>query len=159
MARPRRIELELGKDFTPLAIGGSGKFDLPLVFVGYGITAKDEDYDDYAGVDVEGKAVVILRHEPQQANPHSVFDGTRNSRHAPFSRKVSNAYEHGAAAVIFVNDDFGVQKNFAAAAKRWQTAVDELAEANAKFKETEADDSKKLTADDWKKHMARGSRT
>jgi hypothetical protein len=94
---PRRVELKLGEDYTPLAIGGSGKFNLPLVFVGYGITAKDADYDDYANVDVKDKAVVILRHEPQQANPHSVFEGTRNSQYAPFRRKVSNAYEHGAA--------------------------------------------------------------
>ena len=78
-ARPPRaasrrsgIELKLGEHFNPLAIGGSGKFDLPLVFVGYGITGKDENYDDYAGIDVKDKAVVILRHEPQQSNPHSV---------------------------------------------------------------------------------------
>ena len=102
--------MKLGEQFNPLAIGGSGKFDLPLVFVGYGITAKDDNYDDYAGIDVKDKAVIILRHEPQQANPHSVFDGTKTSPHAPFRRKVSNAYEHGAAAVIFCNDEFDVDE-------------------------------------------------
>jgi hypothetical protein len=131
---PRRIELEPGKDFNPLAIGGSGKFELPLVFIGYGITAKDDDYDDYAGLDAKGKAVVILRHEPQQDNPHSAFEGTRNSRYAAFSRKVSNAYEHGAAAVIIVNDAFDVEKNLEAARKRHQTAVDDLAKLQARFK-------------------------
>ena len=75
---PHKVDLKLGEQFNPLAIGGSEKFDLPLVFVGYGITAKDEKYDDYAGVDVKGKAVIILRHEPQQANPHSAFDGTKH---------------------------------------------------------------------------------
>src|SRR6476620_8665177 len=35
------IELKLGDSFTPLAIGASSKFDLPLVFAGFGITAKD----------------------------------------------------------------------------------------------------------------------
>ncbi len=135
---PRRIEMKLGEDFTPLAIGGSGKFDLPLVFVGYGITAKDADYDDYAKVDVKDKAVVILRHEPQQANPHSVFDGTRNSQHAPFRRKVSNAYEHGAAAVIFCNDAYDINDKLASVRKRWQAAVDELADVNDKFKKKQS---------------------
>jgi hypothetical protein len=44
----RTIPLVLGTDFTPLAAGGSGRFDLPLVFAGYGITAPTEHYDDYA---------------------------------------------------------------------------------------------------------------
>jgi hypothetical protein len=152
---PRRVELKLGEDYTPLAIGGSGKFNLPLVFVGYGITAKDADYDDYANVDVKDKAVVILRHEPQQANPHSVFDGTRNSQYAPFRRKVSNAYEHGAAAVIFCNDSYDIENNLKAVRKRWQTAVDELADANAKFKKKPSPTAAETTAHEAQiRHLA-----
>lgn len=147
---PRRIELKLGEDYNPLAIGGSGKVDLPLVFVGYGITGKDENYDDYDGVDVKGKAVVILRHEPQQENPHSLFEGTSNSRHAPFRRKVSNAYEHGAAAVVFVNDEFDVRKNIDALRARWQAAVDDMSAENTKFKAIE-----KASPEDWKQHEER----
>ncbi len=112
---PAQVELKLGEEFNPLAIGGSGKLDLPLVFVGYGITGTQEEYDDYAGIDVEGKAVIILRHEPEQANPHSVFNGTRHSDHAPFARKLSNAFEHGAAAVIFCTDGFEIEKTIAQA--------------------------------------------
>ena len=69
-AEPKEFEPALNKNFTPLAMGGSGKVSAPLVFVGYGITAKDlkKDfvYDDYAGIDVKGKVVVIIRKEPQQ---------------------------------------------------------------------------------------------
>ena len=133
----KATELKLDEGFTPLALGGAGKLDLPMVFVGYGITAKDEDYDDYAGIDVKGKAVVILRHEPQQDNPHSKFNGDKHSPYAPFTRKVSNAYEHGAAAVLFVSDDFDIKKNVAQFESRWQAAIDELAEAQAKFKQIE----------------------
>ncbi len=129
-----RFELSLETDFTPLAIGGSGTFDLPLVFVGYGITANKEEYDDYAGVDVKGKAVLVLRHEPQQGNPHSVFEGTEPSRHAAFARKASNAYEHGAAAVIFCSDEHDLRKSAANWEKRWRAAVDELAQQQAKLK-------------------------
>ena len=96
--------LSLAKNFTPLAIGGSAKISAPFVFVGYGITAPKLKYDDYAGLDVKGKVVIILRKEPQQNNPHSLFDGTNPSRHALFVTKVSNAFQHGAAAVIMIND-------------------------------------------------------
>ncbi|HEX7377842.1 MAG TPA: M20/M25/M40 family metallo-hydrolase [Pirellulales bacterium] len=130
-------ELKLGEDFNPLAIGGSGKFDLPLVFAGYGISAKDEKYDDYAAIDVEGKAVLLLRHEPQQNNPHSAFNGTDNSMHAYYTRKVSNAYQHGAAAVVLCNDAFDLQKNVERRVKRWQAGIDELTAGQAKFKEIE----------------------
>ena len=130
-------ELKLSDEFNPLAIGGSGKFDLPLVFAGYGITAKDEKYDDYEGIDVEGKAVLLLRHEPEQNNPHSAFNGTDYSMHAFFTRKVSNAYQHGAAAVVFCNDEFDLRKNIERRAKRWQAAIDELTASQAKFKEIE----------------------
>jgi len=136
-SQPRLLELKLGEQFTPLAVGGSGKLELPLVFVGYGITAKDENYDDYAGVNVEGKAVVVLRHEPQQDNPHSAFNATDHSQYAPFSRKISNAFEHGAAAVLFVTDDFDIRKTVLDHERRWQAEVDRLAEENIKFKAIE----------------------
>ncbi|HQU45372.1 MAG TPA: M20/M25/M40 family metallo-hydrolase [Pirellulales bacterium] len=129
------IELKPAADFNPLAIGGSGQFNLPLVFAGYGITAKDEKYDDYAGINVEGKAVLLLRHEPEQNNPHSAFNGTDHSVYAPFTRKVSNAYQHGAAAVVFGNDEFDLKKNVERRMKRWQAAVDELTASQAKFEE------------------------
>lgn len=133
--RPAELTLELGRDFNPLTLGASAAFDLPVVLVGYGITAPDEKYDDYSGVDVKGKAVIVLRHEPQQANPHSVFNGREHSPHAPFVRKVANAYEHGAAAVIFCADQFDIDKTVAQWEQRWQTALDDLSEANHKFKE------------------------
>ena len=41
------LPLKLGETFTPLAVGGSGAFDFPLVFAGYGITAPKQEYDDY----------------------------------------------------------------------------------------------------------------
>jgi hypothetical protein len=133
--QPLSIVLKPGQDFNPMSLSGSASFDLPLAFVGYGITGKAEKYDDYAGVDVKGKAVVVLRHEPQQADPKSVFHGDKHSEHAPFSRKVSNAYQHGAAAVIFCSDRFDLEKDSAAARKAWYQALDRLAAEHAKFKE------------------------
>ena len=134
---PERIELKLDADFSPMSMSGSGVFDLPLVFVGYGITTQDGKYDDYAGVDVTGKAVVVLRHEPQQADPSSPFDGTKISEYAPFQRKIANASEHSAAGVVFVTDDFDTKRSVDRSRKRWMAALDSVAEQYAEFKEIE----------------------
>ncbi|MCC6511465.1 MAG: M20/M25/M40 family metallo-hydrolase [Pirellulaceae bacterium] len=96
--------LKLGTDFTPMALGRSGKFNGQVAFAGYGITAKDFDYDDYASFDPTGKVVIVLRKEPQQTNASSVFNGLDNSEHAFFGTKETNAASHKAAAVIMVND-------------------------------------------------------
>jgi hypothetical protein len=105
---PRVIPLELGRDFTPLAIGGSAEFDLPLVFAGYGITAPTENYDDYAPLadsgGAKGAAVIVLRQEPQKDDPHGAFEGNQTSQHAALTRKAANASEHEAAGLIFCND-------------------------------------------------------
>ncbi|MEI6240295.1 MAG: M28 family peptidase [Planctomycetia bacterium] len=99
--------LELGTDFTPLAAGGSGAFDLPLAFAGYGITAPKEGYDDYAPFGpsgAKGSALIVLRQEPQKDDPHSVFDGNQASQYAALARKVANASEHEAGGLVFCND-------------------------------------------------------
>jgi hypothetical protein len=97
-------DLTLGFDFNPLAIGASGECQGDLIFVGYGIQAPELDYDEYANLEVKGKVVVILRKEPQQSDADSPFDGTKSSRHATFRSKISQAFQHGASAVIMVND-------------------------------------------------------
>lgn len=99
-------------DFSPLALGDAGKFaGKPIVFAGYGITAKDDslklNYDDYAGLDVKGKVVLILRREPQLNDEKSAFAGKQNTAYAEFRHKATNAFQHGAAAVIFVNNIAG----------------------------------------------------
>jgi Peptidase family M28/PDZ domain/PA domain len=96
--------LEFGRDFTPLDFSHSGRFSGSVIFAGYGITAPEYHYDDYAGLDVKGKIVLILRHEPQEMDEHSVFAGRALTRHAEFASKASNAKMHGAAAVILIND-------------------------------------------------------
>jgi acetylornithine deacetylase/succinyl-diaminopimelate desuccinylase-like protein len=107
------LEAKLKGDFMPLAIGaGATLTDVPVVFVGYGIStgtpALAINYDDYAGIDVKGKAVLILRREPQQHQESSPFDGKRDTRYATFERKATNAFRHGAAAVLLVNNLAGL---------------------------------------------------
>jgi len=85
-------------------IGGSYRdpvsVDAGLVYVGYGITAPELHYDDYAGVDVRGKVVLMMEYEPQEDDPHSIFNGTGLTSHGTLRVKALNAQRHGAVAVI-----------------------------------------------------------
>ncbi|MCE3015147.1 MAG: M28 family peptidase [Pirellula sp.] len=96
--------LKLQEEYLPQTLGKNGSFDAEMVFAGYGITATDLNYDDYANIDVRGKVVIVLRKEPQANDPKSPFDGTEPSQHALFTTKEINAAKHGAAAMILVND-------------------------------------------------------
>ena len=96
--------LKEGQDFVPFTFSTNGKFTGPVVFAGYGITAKEYNYDDYAGIDVTGKMVLILRHEPQENDARSAFEGKKLTSHATFIDKMVNAKMHGARGVILIND-------------------------------------------------------
>ena len=74
----------------------------PVVFAGYGITAPELNYDDYAHLDAKGKIVLIFDHEPQENDPHSIFNGTGNTRYATIRVKLLNAQAHGAIALVYV---------------------------------------------------------
>ena len=76
----------------------------PLVFAGYGITAPEYGYDDYANLDAAGKVVLVFDHEPQEDDPHSVFNGTGNTLHAGRQIKIANARRHGAAALLIASE-------------------------------------------------------
>jgi hypothetical protein len=76
----------------------------PVVFAGYGITAPEYGYDDYNGIDVAGKIVLIFDHEPQENDPRSVFNGTGHTRYGYASAKYANAQRHGAVAVLLVSE-------------------------------------------------------
>lgn len=89
--------LVLNTDFRPMGFSLSGVFDGEVVFAGYGISLPDKQYDDYAGIDVTGKAVIILRNHPDGDNPHSEF-----GMGAALRYKTAKAKEKGAKAVIFV---------------------------------------------------------
>ncbi len=90
--------------FVPFGFSAAGPLKGSVVFAGFGITAPEYHYDDYAGIDVKGKIVLILRHEPQENDEHSVFAGKNLTSHAQFVAKATNAKMHGAAGVILIND-------------------------------------------------------
>jgi len=92
--------LRLDKTFVPFRFSAQGALDAEVVFVGYGITAPEHGYDDYAGLDVKGKVVLIMRYEPSEKDAESPFKGLEHTQHATFEAKAANAEKHGAAGVL-----------------------------------------------------------
>jgi len=134
---PEQMVLKPETDFKPMAMSGSDQLDWPLAFAGYGITATEEKYDDYEGLDVEGRAVIVLRHEPQQDDPDSVFNGTDDSQYAALRRKAATAFQHGAKAVIFCTDQHDIHRSVRRLHGRWRKALDALVEARRDLDEDE----------------------
>ncbi len=95
---------EIKKDFMPFDMTASKAVAASLVFAGYGITAPEYDYDDYAGLEVKGKIVLVMRHEPGEKDPASPFDGVKDTEYSQVSWKVQNAIDHSAAGVLVITD-------------------------------------------------------
>ena len=60
---------KLDAGFTVSGLTSTGKVSIPVVFVGYGLTMEKDNYDDYKGLDVAGKAVIVLRQIPNLKDP------------------------------------------------------------------------------------------
>ncbi len=96
--------LPLRQTWTPLGFSATGSVAAEVVFAGYGITARSYGYDDYAGIDVNGKIVLVLRYEPPPLDADSPFQKSpRYSHHATLRSKANNARDHGAVGMIVVN--------------------------------------------------------
>jgi hypothetical protein len=104
-ASGQKWELKLNEDFVPFSFSSSDAVAGPVVFAGYGASADEFGYDDYAGIDVKDKIVVVLRYEP------AVFadkaGNTGLTQHAQLITKAINARNRGAKAVVLINGKLG----------------------------------------------------
>jgi aminopeptidase YwaD len=91
-------------DFLPFTFSDDGDVTAEALFAGYGITAPPLGYDDYAGLDARGKVVLVMTGEPQETNPQGPFRPAEHFHYTELRHKVLNAREHGAAAVIVVEN-------------------------------------------------------
>ncbi|MGQ9591120.1 MAG: M28 family peptidase [Planctomycetota bacterium] len=92
---------EQGKDWSLLAGSHAGTVrGAELVFAGYGIAAPEDGYDDYAGVDVSGKAVLILRYGPKDADGSPRWQGAAGAKRTRLRTKLEHAQKRGAAVVL-----------------------------------------------------------
>jgi len=80
--------------------------DSDVVFVGYGINAPEKGWNDYAGLDVKGKTVVVLVNDPdwQIKENKGEFNGRAMTYYGRWSYKYEEAARQGAAAVLIVHD-------------------------------------------------------
>lgn len=92
--------------FQPILRGKNGTGTGDLVFIGYGISSDEDNFDEYADIDVAGKVLVMIRREPQQGTKDGAFDGEKLTQHSYINTKLELAKKHKAAAIIFVNDVF-----------------------------------------------------
>ena len=99
--RDRRRGYTFGLDWSPLGFSAKGHVLAPLAVVGYGITVPEAGYDDYAGLDVSGKLVLVLTGEPPRAK-HAPLLTTGPAYHADLFVKALNARRHGALGLLVV---------------------------------------------------------
>ncbi len=99
-----RTELRLKEDWLPFNYSESGEAAVALVFAGFGITAPEYHYDDYAHLDAKDKAVIVLANEPQKDDEKSIFDGRQPTQYSALINKAINARNHGAKVMLLVND-------------------------------------------------------
>ena len=78
--------------------------DVPVVFAGYGITAPELDWDDYAGLDVRGKLVVVLVNDPDFETAPGRFGGRAMTWYGRWAYKYIEAAQRGAAGVLIVHE-------------------------------------------------------
>jgi hypothetical protein len=97
----KKQPLTLNQDFVPASFSSSGSLTAPVVFAGYGASAEEFGYDDYAGLDVKDKIVVVLRYEPEVFGVKSGQHGL--TQHSQLVTKAINARNHGAKALVLIN--------------------------------------------------------
>ena len=79
-----------------------------MVFVGYGVVAPEVGWNDYAGVDVKGKTVVMLINDPGfHTGDAALFGGKRMTYYGRWTYKFEEAARQGAAAALIIHDDLG----------------------------------------------------
>jgi hypothetical protein len=127
------VRFEFNSTMRPMALGSNGAVKEGVVFVGYGITAPDANFDEYAGLDVSGKVVVMLRGEPRRGRQDSSLGAQQPTRYALFNAKIANAIAHGAAAVLLVNHEQGTQEGLQSVQNRLDEQTKQLAEIEAKL--------------------------
>ena len=100
---PLAIDFKVGEDWMPLGFGSSGKVEGPVAFVGYGISAAEQSYDDYKGAGAAGKVALAFAGTPDGDNPHGRFTRAGGLR---FKAAAARAAGAKALVVIAGEEDF-----------------------------------------------------
>jgi Zn-dependent M28 family amino/carboxypeptidase len=113
-----------------------------LVFVGYGVDAPEQQWNDYAGIDVKGKTVVMLVNDPGfHAGDASLFEGKRMTYYGRWTYKFEEAARKGAAAALIVHDTEGASYGWDVVRNSWSGTQYDLPAS--------ADPAPRLPAQGW----------
>ena len=136
----KRIAMRAREDFvaaTPRFVPKVAVKDSPLVFVGYGVQAPEYGWDDYKGLDVRGKTLVMLINDPpvmSASNPgqldNSMFAGKGMTYYGRWTYKYEMASKLGAAAAIIVHETAPAAYPWEVVKNSWSGEQFELATPN-----------------------------
>jgi Zn-dependent M28 family amino/carboxypeptidase len=105
------MSLENGKDIVIQTLREDPSVDVldsQLVFVGFGVNAPELNWNDYAGLDVTGKTVVMLVNDPGfETGDATLFGGKAMTYYGRWTYKYEEALRQGAAAALIVHDTAG----------------------------------------------------
>ena len=113
--------------------------DSPVVFVGYGVNAPEKGWNDYAGLDVKGKTVVILSNDPDWMTKETkgTFNGREMTYYGRWTYKFEEAARQGATAAIIVHDTEPAAYPWAVVQSSWTGEQYELDAANGHMDQSE----------------------
>ena len=137
------LRFAYGTDYvaaSPRAVPHSALKDSELVFVGYGITAPEKGWDDYAGLDMRGKTAVILVNDPDYETEglEGPFNGRAMTYYGRWTYKFEEAARHGAAAALIVHDTFPAAYGWNVVQSSWSGPQAYAQSANEGASETSA---------------------
>ena len=98
-----------------------------MVFVGYGVNAPEAGWNDYEGLDVKGKTVVMLVNDPGfHAGDAELFSGKKMTYYGRWTYKFEEAARQGAAAALIIHDDAGAGYGWDVVKNSWSGAQYDL---------------------------------
>jgi len=125
VANGRAVPLQFGADWVwgP----GDGKadhtLDAEMVFVGYGIVAPEEKWDDFKGMDVKGKVIVMMVNDPAPtAAEANRFNGAGLTYYGRWTYKLEEAARQGAAGVLLIHTDASASYGWSVVQNSWANA-------------------------------------
>ena len=106
--------------------------DVPLVFVGYGTTAPERQWDDFKDVDVRGKIIVVLVNDADFEQPElNTFNGRAMTYYGRWTYKYDEAARRGAAGVLVVHETAPASYGWATVRNSWTTPQFDIVRQNA----------------------------
>ena len=135
-------ELKFGTDMVIGTRSGQPEIKIDasdLVFVGYGVDAPEQNWNDYAGQDWKGKTVVMFVNDPGfHADDAKLFDGKRMTYYGRWTYKFEEAARKGAAAALIVHDTAGASYGWDVVKNSWAGAQYDLPAAEDKVPRLQA---------------------